>query len=246
MTVAMVMIPAFILYAGLMYLFIRRYLRDWVVSVTPATGAATTHRLARFIQGVLHLVHSLTFFVAVVWPPIWVISVLSKHGIHNVMEMKVFSGFYLDLAQSQGVELTGLSDALLRGTMEVTAQANMVQWFLYAVGKEVQALMLLFIVLHLRNIFASICNDEAFTTANALRLKRVGIVLFAAYLVDPLWQFWTWGMVINGIHIDIAGFSFSPAFNPSFRGLFVALVVLVLSGVLAEAVRIQEEQRLTI
>jgi len=214
MTVATAVIPAFLLYAGLMYLFIRRYLRDWVVSITPATGAATTHRLARFIQGVLHLVHSMTFFVAVVWPPIWVITVLSQHGAHNVMEMK--------------------------------AQANMMQWFLYAFGKEIQALMLLFIVLHLRNIFASICNGEAFTTANALRLKRVGVVLFAAYLLDPLRQFWTWGMVIKGIHIDIMGFSFSPAVNPSFRGLFVALVVLVLSGVLAEAVRIQEEQRLTI
>jgi hypothetical protein len=240
------MLFALLIYAGLLYLFVTRFYLLREVKLNPRTED-NPYRLARFVHGVLSVAHAFAFLAAIVWPPIWVATVLAQPDNNNLMSMKIFSGFYLDLGQFPGLEVTGLRSNILNGTMEFRTDAfNLVQWFLYSVAREIRALLALFVILHLRNIFAAITNGDAFTYANAQRLKWIGVVVLAAYMLAPLWQYFIWAAVINGIDINTAGLTFSPAFDPSYRALFVGLVVLVLSGVLKEAVQLHEEQRLTI
>ena len=244
----MVWILAFavLVYAGLLYLFVTRFYVLREVKLQPSAGDSP-YRLARFVHAVLSIAHAFAFIVAIVLPPVWVAMSLAQPDTLDHFSMRLTSNFLLDLSQFPELEATGLSNDTLAGTVQVRATTvNMVQWFLYSVASEAQALLALFVVLHLRNIFATICNGAAFTIGNAQRLKWIGIVLLAAYLLAPAWQYLLWAMVANGIIIDLPGFTLTPVFDPSFRALFLGLVILVLSQVMKEAVQLHDEQRLTI
>ena len=106
--------------------------------------------------------------------------------------------------------------------------------------------MMLFVVLQLRNILASLCNGESFSTGNSQRLNWVGKVIVFAYLVGPVWNFFLSYSVIHTVQFSNPAITLSPTTDGSIIGLMVGVGILILSPVIKEAEQLLDDQRHTI
>lgn len=237
-----------IAYIGFLYWFIKyHYLPGWV-AVVPAGSAPSRYRLARTVRMLLSFIHFFTFLAVLVWLPASLILFLSAQGKPDWgTEVSILSGFRLDLSQVPGAEASGLVDQTLSGrlTMQVDF-LNGPQWLIFALATVVQGILGVFVIRQLRNIFAELSNGTPFRTANERRLRRIGIVLLVAYGVQPFWQFFMWGAVINGIDVDPDVLLLQAPFDFNGTALLLGLGLIAFSGAMREGEELESENRLTI
>jgi hypothetical protein len=248
-TMAIITIPALLLYVGLVLWFIgRRYLPRYYAKVSKADSLASAYRLARTIQRLLSIVHSLVFFAVIALPPLWFAASLSQIGHPKWgADIRVYSGFRLHLDMLPAMEASGLRDPVISGeTLLHIDTSNRFAWYLFASSTYLSALIVLYVLLQLRNTFVSLSNGEAFTSVNSVRLQKIGMLVLASQLAAPLLQYYGWGAVLKGISLNTQAIQLYPAFELNLIGIFTGLAVLVLSGVMKEAVQMRDEQRLTI
>jgi hypothetical protein len=233
---------------GVVWFIGRRYLPRYYATVSNAGNSASPYRLARLVRRVLSIVHSFVFFIVIAWPALWFVIGLSQTGRPEWgADIKMYSGFKLDLSLLPALEASGLRNQVISGkTMLNIDTANRFAVYLFAATTYLQAVIVLYIVLQLRNIFVSLSNGEAFTSANPKRLKKIAVTILAWQLAAPLLQYYGWGAMLKNITLNTQAIQLYPAFQLNLIGIFTGLAVLVLSGVLNEAVQIREEQRLTI
>lgn len=236
-------------YLGLAFWLIARwYLPRLMVRLSPEARKGRRYPLALNTYQILHLLHALTFFLVLIWLPVtFVFMAMPLDAGHSLGEMKIFATLHADLGKLAGVELSGTGSQHLSGSAQIEVTApNRVNYFLYAFGSLIKALMLLSVLLQFRNILASMCNGDSFTAGNSRRLNRAGLVIVAASLVGPAWNWWMSASVINGLAFNTDALSLTPAAHGSLLTLLIGLGVLIASGVIRDAERMQQEQRLTI
>jgi len=117
---------------------------------------------------------------------------------------------------------------------------------LFALTSGVDGIVVLYIVLQLRTLLASLLNGLALTPEIFSRTRGIGYAIFAWSLATPFIQYFGSRAVLNDIAFNAPGFQFSPAFKIPIIGIFTGVMIIILSGVLNEGARIQEEQELTI
>ncbi|TNE58463.1 MAG: DUF2975 domain-containing protein [Alphaproteobacteria bacterium] len=111
---------------------------------------------------------------------------------------------------------------------------------------EIGALIFLYGLWHLRKVFAMLRAGNPFSFEMVRHIKMVGIVILVWQVARPLFEYVTGSILLANADLGIAGLEVYPAFELSVGGIFVGLAVIVLSGVLAEAADLHEDQSLTV
>lgn len=100
------------------------------------------------------------------------------------------------------------------------------------------------VIFQLRALFKDFVRNRPFNHENARRIRIVGWCVMATWLVETvIGAVLGWTIVNN---VQVPGVELSTNMFPRLTGLFLGLIILVLSEVLAEAARLKEEQDLTI
>ena len=111
---------------------------------------------------------------------------------------------------------------------------------------EIGGLIILYSIIQMRALFASLVNGVPFSKENSGRIRKVGIAIIFGALISPLLQYFGGRAMLAEYSLNIPGIQLSPAFELPVAGVFIGLVLIVLSGVLNEAANMQEMQELTI
>lgn len=105
-------------------------------------------------------------------------------------------------------------------------------------------LIALWVVFLLRRILIKTYQGEPFNPRNVRDLALMGWITLVASAVGPFLEFgfsrWILGQV------EVTGIALSAPFNPRLGGILFGLLLLLLAGVWKEAVRMAEEQSLTV
>jgi hypothetical protein len=246
---AMILIPAILLHFGLLGWFIKKvYLPKFYIEVAPGEATGRRYRLASGVRSVLSILHGFAFFAVIAWIPFWVVMLVSQFGNADWgIDLDVYSGFRIDVDQRPSVEATGLRDSVITGETKLAIDtSNRLAWFLFSSSNLFASILVVYVLLQLRNIFVYVSRGDAFTLENASRLKRISVAVIAGYLAEPLLQYLGWGAVLESITFNSGGIELFPAYRVNVVGVLIGLGAFVLSGVIAEAVELKEEQRLTI
>ena len=241
-------IACFALYLVALYLFFTRFYLRRQVKLSPAAKGDPRYALARQAHMLLSFLHWLFLVLVLFWIPLSLGLVLGSLAPgHTPGDLTILANLQLDLAQLEGVEASGISGQVIDGATELKIPApNAASYFLFSAGALLKGVLGVYVLLQLRNIIASYCNGEPFTSNNSQRLRRIGWVLVAAYLVAPFWQFFFAQSVIEGISFSTPAISLRPAAGASLLGIFIGVGLLILAGVIREAEQLHDEQRLTI
>lgn len=90
----------------------------------------------------------------------------------------------------------------------------------------------------LRAIITSVRQDEAFSTANAARLRTIGWMLLVLQILDLGGGLVAWGLSRLGVdYLD---------WTPSFTGWLAVLVAFILAHVFATGAAMREELEATV
>ncbi|MBL4772613.1 MAG: DUF2975 domain-containing protein, partial [Alcanivoracaceae bacterium] len=117
--------------------------------------------------------------------------------------------------------------------------SNLYAWYLFVVVSEISALVAIYVTVQFRSMVSSLQSNEPFTHENSHRIKRVGIVIIAWNLLNPILQYFGWGAVVEAITFSNKGIQLYPAFEINLLALLIGLMVLLLSGMLQEATKIK-------
>ena len=247
---AIIIVPAALLYIALLLWFIRRvYLPRFYLEAARAGEPGPKYRLARTVMSILSVLHAFAFFAVISWTPIFfVLMGVSQIGQPEWgLDVTAYSGFRIDLEALPTLAAEGLRDPVIRGATAIDIDTgDRLAWFLFAISNLAAAIVALFVVLQARNIFVTLSLGQAFDRQNVVRLKRIAYAVVGAYLAAPLVQYFGWGAVIERIGFNGEGLELYPAFDLNLVGILVGIGCYVLSAVIKEAAELRDEQRLTI
>lgn len=239
-----------VIYFGFVFWLVRRYYLPWYkASISSGDSSGSPYRLSRLIGKILSFLHYLFLFIVISLPPYYLYATLVKvfspeYGSYTIF---VYSGFKLDFSLLPAIEASGLAQEKISGRtwLNMDASGHFI-WHIYSLSRYIMNLIILYIVLQFRFVFASLSIGEAFTSINASRLKKIALVVIAWNVAVPLLQYLGWGAVLKEISINTQAIQLHPVFEPNIRAVLIGLALLVLSGVINEAVKMRDEQRLTI
>lgn len=237
-----------VVYSALVIWFYIRHYRPSVVQLDASSASNPRYTLARRTMKVLSFFQAIIAIAVALWLPLLIVLIVSSRAPgHTPGDVTIPARMHMDLAQLDGVALNGVRNQFVTGTVELNFPSpNAVQYLLFGCTSVVKGLLTLFVLLQLRNILASYCNGEPFASHNSLRLRRIGIIVVAAYIIGPMWQWFLSASVINAISFSTPAIGLTPWTSGSWLGIFVGVGVLILAGVIHEAETLQSEQRLTI
>jgi hypothetical protein len=212
-------------------------------------STAREKRLTKVVDRGLRIFWVIFVGLAIVWP---IVAIGVGSGLLFDSELRyveVFLGFKIfpDASVGLAADSTGTLHEIIRGKNKVQVNtSSLFAWHLAAVFAELSLFIFLYGLYQLRSLFASLVKDMSFTEENAVRIKRVGLVLIGWQIFAPFMQYISGQIMLNEIGLAIQGVQLYPALEINVAGLFVGLAVMVLSGVLREAAGMHEEQSLTI
>ena len=226
--------------------FVRRFYSKNKTRVSKADRENSPYLLAITILRVFDFFYdAMLLFVAL--SPLILITMPFVGPNSEIYGINISPNFKLDLTLLLGVEISGLKEQIINGsiTLEVIPPNN-ITWYLYALDFFAEILVSFFILHQLREIFALVSIGEALVYENTMRLKRIGFVILGWSICSPLLQSFLNYLVLKEISINTKAINFIPGITPDLSTVFIGLSLLVLSGVIYDAVKIRNEQRLTI
>jgi len=102
----------------------------------------------------------------------------------------------------------------------------------------------LVVVFLLRSVFRTVSAGEPFTPPNAGRIRMIGLVLLATYIIDPCIQFGVSSHVVRTY--AVTGLAFRTEFPLNVSLIFIGLAVIVLGEIFRMGAELREDQALTI
>ena len=108
----------------------------------------------------------------------------------------------------------------------------------------VALLLALWVVFLLRRILIKTRLGEPFSQQNVRDLTLIGWIAVAVSTVEPLLEFLLSRWILG--QVEVSEIALSPPFNPRLDGILFGLFILLLASVWKEAVRMAEEQSLTV
>jgi len=214
-------------------------------------STATHNPLTRAVKRILDVFRVLAIISLILWPLFVVGATLGQYSNPESwgVDIGVFSRFVIDLSAFSGdvAESVGVRDPVIGGkTMLNIDTSSLHALYLFTVITEWGGIVLLYILIQLRALFASLVSGVTFTPENSGRIKKTGFVVIAWTLVNPLLQYFGGRAILAEYSLDVPGIELSPAFEVSGIGILIGLSMIVLSGVLNEAARMHKFQELTI
>jgi len=209
-------------------------------------------KLTILVKRFLDVLRILFLAVAVVWPITVMVVGLNipsepeqRHTDVNVLlNFRINSAASTELATSPGNDgellLKGRGDVMLNNTR------GQLSWYLSGAISEILLFIFLYGLLTMRKLFTSLAEGNTFTQENAERIRKIGYVVIGFHIVTPLLQYFGSRMTLEDIAFNVPGIHLYPAFELNIGGIFAGFAIIVLSGVLREAVSMHHEQSLTI
>lgn len=102
----------------------------------------------------------------------------------------------------------------------------------------------IYVTARLRGLFDALAEGQAFTAANALRVRKVGLAIVSWSVAAPLLKFLAGTVLLRGIEIE--RFSIGPSFDLNLAMTFSGLAIVVLAELFRQAGALEREQRLTV
>jgi hypothetical protein len=215
-------------------------------------NSSQQNKLTVLVKRFLDLTWYLFIFFAVVWPIVVLVVGLSISGdpAQRHTDINMFSGFKISSDVSTGTaENTQDGPALLlsgRGDVKIENTRSRMSWYLSGAISQILLLMFLVGLRQMRRLFTSLADGEIFTEKNTEYVRALGYVVIAWNIVLPVLQQVGGRLMLDEIAFDAPGIVLYPSFELDIGGIFIGLAILVLSGVLREAVSIKQDQALTI
>ncbi|NLD38097.1 MAG: DUF2975 domain-containing protein [Desulfatiglans sp.] len=242
-----------LVYAIILIWIIRRYSIKHIPGGSYIKGEKRTYRLANVLRIIISVVLVSSVFTAIIWPFAFYVYPAIRHLFDpsfltdKIMSFDINTFFRLDLKMQSALKITGLEDQTLRGkvSMGIIPQ-KIIFWHIYQLLDWLKNLILCYILLEFHNIFTSICNGDAFTGVITGSLKKMGIIIIIWNSLSPFVQYYGYGAVLKNITVSTEALKITPYFYVGIEYLFLGVALLVLAGIINEAVKMHEEQRLTI
>jgi hypothetical protein len=246
-----------LVYAIILILIIRRYSIKYMPTGSNTGGKKQTFRLANTLRIGLKYYFILVVFSTILDPFLFYIYPVIYHFFDptNFYDMnKIFVPnyinfyFYLDLSKLSEIKITGLVQESLLGKVSLIMPQNNIIWYVYQIMDWVRKLYNCYIILQLCNIFTSICNGDAFTGVITRGLKKLGILIILWNLASAVIKHYGQKLILKDISVNTKALKLSPYddLDSFLYGVFIGIALLVLAGIINEAIKIHEEQRLTI
>jgi hypothetical protein len=214
-------------------------------------STATHNPLTRVVKRILDVFRILAFAGLILWP-LSVVAMSIGHysgsGTWGV-DIGVFSRFIIDLSAftSDVTESVGVRDPIISGKAVLNIDTSSLNaLYLFTAITEVGGVVGLYVLIQLRALFGSLVGGMSFTTDNAVRIRKIGFVVVAWTLINPLLQYFGGRAILMEYSLNVPGIQLSPAFELSGMGILIGLAMIVLSGILSEAAGMHEVQQLTI
>lgn len=210
------------------------------------------NKLTTLVKRFLDVLRVLFLAVAVIWPIMVMVVGLNipsdpeqRHtDVNALLNFRVHSEASVQSATSSGNEgellLKGRGDVILNNTR------GQLSWYVSGAISEVLLFIFLYGLLTMRKLFTSLAEGATFTQENVERIRRVGYVFIGFHIVNPLLQYAGSRMMLADVAFNAPGIHLYPAFDFNIGGVFAGFAIIVLSGVLREAVTMHQEQSLTI
>lgn len=210
------------------------------------------NRLTSVVKRFLDLIWVLFIGLAIIWP--FVVGVIGlnipadpsdRHtDMSAFLSLRVFAGADEELASVSA----GLGDLLLsgRGDLILNNTKGNLGWWITGAISEVMLLIFLYGLKIMRRLFSSLVEGKAFTDENADRMKKIGYLFIGWNIIAPIMQYLGGRMILSDMAMSMPNVQLYPAFEINIAGLFTGLAIIVLSGVLLEAIALRKEQELTI
>jgi len=214
-------------------------------------STATHNPLTRVVKRILDVFRILAFAGLILWPLSVVAMSIGHYSGSETwgVDIGVFSRFIIDLsAFTSGVtESVGVRDPIISGKAVLNIDTSSLNaLYLFTAITEVGGIVGLYVLVQLRALFGSLVGGMSFTPDNAVRIRKIGFVVVAWTLINPLLQYLGGRAILMEYSLNVPGIQLSPAFELSGMGILIGLAMIVLSGILSEAAGMHEVQQLTI
>jgi len=123
----------------------------------------------------------------------------------------------------------------------LTASEN----FMAALVSAVPLCVVLFIIYSLIKLFKLYEQGEIFSLANVRYFRNIGYAMLALQVVDPFYQL-AMGYVLTVNNPPGKGYMAITFDQNNIEGVLCALVIILISWIMAEGCKLREEQQLTI
>ena len=209
-------------------------------------------KLTILVKRFLDVLRILFLAVAVIWPITVLVvgSGISSDPEQRHTDVNFFLNFRIDSeASTELATRSGNEGELLlsgRGEVQLNNTRSQLSWYLSGAIPEVLLFIFLYGLLTMRRLFISLAEGSTFTEENTERTRKIGYVFIGFNIVSPLLQYFGGRIMLQDIAFNVPGIHLYPAFEFNIGGLFAGFAIIVLSGVLREAVSMHHEQSLTI
>lgn len=210
------------------------------------------NKLTILVKRFLDVLRILFMAVAIVWPiAVLVVGLtIPSDPEQRQTDVNVFLNFHInsetstELVTSPGIEGEPLLKG--RGDVKINNTRGQLSWYLSGAISEVLLFIFLYGLLTMRKLFISLAEGATFTLENVERIRKVGYVFIGYHIVSPLLQYFGSRITLQDIAFNVPGIHLHPAFELNIGGVFAGLAIIILSGVIREAVSMHQEQSLTI
>lgn len=165
------------------------------------------------------------------------------------VDLAAFWGFTIDLEQLTDMDanIEGLRHGVISGKTMINIETfSVVAWYLFIAINEVMLLIAVYCLTQMRGLFAGLVKGLYFSIENSYRLRKIGFAVIFANIIIPIMQYFGGQRMLGDIKFDIPGFEIYPALDYSGDGIFLGLLIVILSGVAREAANIYQDQMRTI
>jgi hypothetical protein len=209
------------------------------------------NRLTKIVKRFLDVIWGLNLAVAVIWPIAVLIIGLNipSDPAERHTDVSAFLRFQVNAIEpSQQLAPAEEGVLLLKGSGEVLLNNtdSYKGWFISGAITQIMIFIFLFGLRITRRLFASLLDGDTFTAENADRMKMIGYTFVGWNVIAPIMQYLGSRSLLGDIVFTAPGIHLFPGFQINIGGLFAGLAIVVLSGVLREAVDMRYEQELTI
>jgi len=211
----------------------------------------TQNQLTRAIKRILDVLRVLAIVGLILWPLAVAAMTVgqSSHPESWGVDIDVYSGFSIDLntIAADITESVGVRDPIIDGKAALSIDTSSpTALYVFTLITELGGVVALYILLQLRALFASLVNGMNFALENSERIKKIGLVIIVWAFVNPILQYFGGELILSEYSLHVPGIQLNPAFEVSGMAIFIGVAMIVLSGVLNEATRIHDDQKLTI
>lgn len=215
-------------------------------------SSSQQNKLTVVVKRFLDLTWILFLFLAVVWPLVILVVGISISSDPEKRHTDVSAFLSLRVSSELSAESAAGSDPTNdlilsgQGDMNINNTRSRMSWYLSGAISEILLVFFLYGLLKMRRLFASLAEGSTFTGENVERIRRIGYLIVAWHIISPALQYFGGQIMLKDIALNMPGIELFPAFEFNIGGVFVGLAIIVLSGVLREAVNIYQDQSLTI